>query len=74
MEAVVFEASVEDGTIRVPEQHLDRLRGPVRVIVLTDEEVSGEKDLIGQLLESPRRIEGFKPLARQELYEQQAAE
>ena len=70
MEAVEFEAHVEDGVIRVPDQFRSRLAGSVRVIVLTEERNLAGQDMIGRLLENPRRVEGFKPLSRDEIYEQ----
>ena len=73
MEAVEFEAHIEDGIIRVPDLLRDRLTGSVRVIVLTEERDLEGRDMIGRLLENPRRVEGFKPLTRDEIYEQRAA-
>ena len=42
MKAVEFEATVEDGTIRVPERYRAGLGGFVRVILLAPDEGGGE--------------------------------
>lgn len=67
MEAVEFEADIEEGVIRVPDQYQGRLGRSVRVILVAQD--SSSEDMIGKLLKSPRIVEGFKPLARTELYE-----
>lgn len=73
MEAIEFRAIVEDGIIRVPAEYRSRLTKPVRVIVLADEDTEQkpmkQKPIIDHLLEHPRRVEGFRPLARKNIYE-----
>jgi hypothetical protein len=67
MYAVEFQAKVKNGFIEIPPQYRDSLKQTVRVIVLAE---ASEKtpNLIDQLLEHPLRIQGFKPLTRDELY------
>jgi hypothetical protein len=45
-----------------------RFKERVRVILLAEEESTTE-DLIGQLLHHPLKVAGFKPFARDEMYE-----
>lgn len=69
MYAIEFQTKVKDGSIAIPEEYRDQLKGSVRVILLTEE--STEKfDMIGHLLANPLNVEGFKPLTREEIYEQ----
>lgn len=69
MNAIEFQTKVKDGSITIPEEYRNRIKGNVRVILLTDE--SADKvDMIEHLLSAPLNIQGFKPLTREEIYEQ----
>ena len=67
MYAVEFRAAVRNGTIEIPPQYRDRLKEVVRVILL-DEAPEATDNLIDRLLETPLHIEGFEPLALDEIY------
>jgi hypothetical protein len=69
MYAVEFQAQIKNGTIEIPEVYRSRLKERVRVILLTEEENTTE-NLIDQLLQHPIKLAEFKPLAREEIYEQ----
>ncbi len=69
MNAIEFQTRVRDGNITIPEEHRDRFKGVVRVILLTEDN-SENFDMIEHLLAHPLNIEGFSPLAREEIYEQ----
>jgi len=69
MRAIEFQTKVKNGSIIIPEQYRDRIKGNVRVILLTEEN-SEKFDMVEYLLANPLNIEGFKPLAREEIYEQ----
>lgn len=69
MAAIEFQAEVRNGSITIPEEHQDKFKGQVRVILLTENRTEA-CDLIEQLLANPLHIEGFKPLTREEIYEQ----
>ncbi|MEK6410423.1 MAG: hypothetical protein AABN34_26165 [Acidobacteriota bacterium] len=69
MYAIEFQTRVMDGSITIPEEYRDQLKGSVRVILLAEQ--STEKfDMIEHLLANPLNFEGFKPLTREEIYEQ----
>jgi hypothetical protein len=68
MYAIEFQATVKNGTIEIPKVYRDRFKERVRVILLAEEE-SGAMNLIDQLLQHPVKVAGFKPLAREEVYE-----
>jgi hypothetical protein len=68
MYAVEFQAQIKNGTIEIPEVYRDRFKERVRVILLA-EEASLAGNLIDQLLQHPRKVAGFTPLTREELYE-----
>ena len=70
MHAIEFQSKVKNGTISIPEQYRNRIKGNVRVILLTEEN-SESFDMVEHLLANPLNLEGFKPLTRDEIYEQQ---
>ena len=67
MYAVEFQANVKNGIIEIPAQYRDQIKQRVRVIVLAEPD-DQPSNLIDQLLETPLRVKGFKPLTRDELY------
>lgn len=69
MYAIEFQTKVKDGSIVIPEEYRDQLKGSVRVILLAEDSTE-TFDMIEHLLASPLNIEGFKPLTREEIYEQ----
>jgi hypothetical protein len=68
MYAVEFQAKIKDGTIEIPAVYRHRFKERVRVILLAEEEGT-TVNLIDQLLQHPLKVAGFKPFARDELYE-----
>ena len=67
MYAVEFQAKVKNGAIEIPSQYRGRLKEVVRVIVLAEAEAQ-TSNLIDEVLETPFRVKGFKPLSRDEVY------
>ncbi len=67
MRAIEFQARIENGTIRIPDEFKTKLTGPVRVIVMTEER-SAAKSMIQTLLAEPLKIPDFTPLTREEIY------
>lgn len=68
VEAIEFRAKVTDGRIALPEEHRERIKGVVRVIVLAEENAAAF-DMIDYLLANPLSVEAFNPLTREEVYE-----
>lgn len=68
MEAIEFQANVENGVIRMPAEYQNRFTKPVRVIVLAEQSTQ-RKNMIDQLLRKLRKVEDFKPLSRKQIYE-----
>jgi hypothetical protein len=68
MFAIEFQTKILDGIIEVPEAYRDRMRGPVRVILLADEGPAAP-DLIDQLLSHPVAVPGFVPMQRDQVHE-----
>lgn len=70
MYAIEFKAKIKNGIIKVPKEYVNELRENVKVIVLKDEKVELRKvNMIDHLLDSPLKINSFKPLPREEIYE-----
>lgn len=68
MAAVEFDAHVANGAIPIPPAHQDHLHGAVHVIVIP-RAVSGSVNKIDELLASPLKVDGFRPLTRDEAHE-----
>ncbi len=68
MQAIEFQTQVKNGSIEIPEELKGKLIGPIRVIVLTEDAVR-KSSAIEELLANPIKIEDFKPLTRDEIYE-----
>jgi hypothetical protein len=67
MFTIEFQAKIDSGSIEVPEEYRDRLKGSVRVI-LVGESRSSSSSLIDELLAHPLQIPDFRPLTRDEIY------
>lgn len=73
MYTIEFQTKIENGTIRIPEEHTVHLRKQgigqaVRVILY----VSGEEfdvDYVEHLMSNPIRLDDFVPLRRSEIYD-----
>jgi hypothetical protein len=67
MSAIEFQTTIKDSTITIPEEYRSKIKGTVRVILLTESTQSF--DMIDHLLANPLRVVGFEPLSRNEIYE-----
>ena len=67
MYAIEFQARIDNGSIAVPEEYRDRLKGLVRVRVVHEEELTGS-NMVDELLTHPLTIQDFRPLTRDEIY------
>jgi hypothetical protein len=68
MYAVEFQTNIQDGTIEVPKEYRNKVRGAVRVIILTEEH-RGEENFIEYLMNNPIQAPGFTPMKREDIYE-----
>ena len=69
MSTIEFHAKVTNGSIDIPEQYRNKVKGNVHVILVEEGAAQGF-DIIEQLLDNPVKVETFKPFTREELYEQ----
>jgi hypothetical protein len=67
MNAVEFQAKIKDGAIEIPLEYRNRVKGTVRVIVLSPDLVQ-EPNLIDRLLADPLKVDRFQPFTREEIY------
>ncbi len=68
MYAVEFRAKIKNGMIEIPQEYKQHFKSLVRVILLADESQALTVNLIDQLLASPVKIQGFRPLKREAIY------
>ncbi len=68
MRAIEFQATVKNGFIEIPPAYLSKLSRRVRVILLIEEASKTSANLIDQLLDCPVKVEGFRPMSREEIH------
>lgn len=68
MSMIEFQTYIEHGTIELPKEFQEQIKGRARVIVLT-EEAEDEEDMIEFLMEHPYSVSTFTPLTREEAHE-----
>ncbi len=69
MQAIEFQAMIKNGVIEIPRQYLKNLsNNRVRVILLVEQTPKTTVNFIDQLLAHPVRVQGFRPLTREEIY------
>lgn len=76
MFAIEFQAKIKNNVIEIPAEYQQQINQErVKVILLADrsqgDRSQGDRtqSLIGQLLASPLKVDGFTPLQREEIYE-----
>jgi hypothetical protein len=67
--AFEFQAKPHNGRIEIPAEYREKIRGTVRVIVLSQEQSRDSAGMIGHLLEHPLKVDDFAPITREEVHE-----
>ncbi|MDX2041550.1 MAG: hypothetical protein SF097_09885 [Acidobacteriota bacterium] len=74
MYAIEFQTKISNGSIELPQEFVGKLVGEVRVIVLKQEQSAGAENLpeslIDRLMNAPISLDAFKPMSREDIYEQ----
>ena len=68
MQAIEFQAVIKNGVIEVPRRYLRNLSNRVRVILLIEQMPETTANFIDQLITQSVRVQGFRPLTREEIY------
>jgi hypothetical protein len=68
MNTVEFDAEVADGQIEIPAALREEVQGAVHVVVFSQSPAQGENK-IAELLRNPLRVNGFRPLTRDEAHD-----
>ena len=63
-----FQAVIKNGVIEIPRRYLRNLSNRVRVILLIEQTSETTANFIDQLLAQSVRVQGFRPLTREEIY------
>jgi hypothetical protein len=63
-----FQAVIKNGVIEVPRRYLRNLSNCVRVILLIEQMPGTTANFIDQLIAQSVRVQGFRPLTREEIY------
>jgi hypothetical protein len=67
MSVIEFQTYIEHGAIELPKEYHDRIKGRVRVIILTDND-EDEEDMVEFPHNHPYQVDSFTPLSRDEIY------
>lgn len=74
MYAIEFQTKISNGSIELPQEFVGKLVGEVRVIVLKQEQSAVAENLpeslIDRLMNAPISLDAFKPMSREDIYEQ----
>jgi hypothetical protein len=68
MDRIEFETIVYQGIIELPREHIDKVHGHVRVIIVNAEE-EDDVDMVEYLMQHPLTVIDGKPLSREEIYD-----
>jgi hypothetical protein len=68
MQAIEFQAVIKNGVIEIPRRYLRNLSNRVRVILLIEQTPETTANFIDQLIAQSVRVQGFRPLTREEIY------
>jgi hypothetical protein len=63
-----FQAVIKNGVIEIPRRYLRNLSNRVRVILLIEQTPETTANFIDQLITQSVRVQGFRPLTREEIY------
>ena len=69
MGIIEFHTTVKNGIIEIPAKYRNKIKNRVRVVLFSESEKSGKSNLIDLLLENPVKIQGFRPMKRENLHE-----
>ena len=69
MQAIEFKTKIKNGMIIIPEKYRKTLKENVKVIVLSEENETRSSDIIDNLMDSPLKIQNFKPINRDKIYD-----
>ena len=74
MSVVKFEATVENGSIIIPTEFRNRVKGKVEVSVRLKNKSNAKEepyDIISELIKNPLQVSDPKPLMRDEIYDRE---
>ena len=72
MQTIEFETEAENGNIEIPEKYRHQLKGKLQVVVSIKETKKDKEepyDMITELMNNPLKVDDFKPLTRDEIYD-----
>lgn len=70
MQIIEFQTQVQNGNIEIPDEFKDQLTGLVSVsVMMLTRGNPGQPDMLEQLWNKQIKVENFKPLTREEIYE-----
>jgi hypothetical protein len=68
MQTVEFRTKIKNGVIKIPAKLKGKVSEDVRVILISQNETQSQPDIIDELMANPLKVQGFKPLTRDEAH------
>ena len=65
---IEFRAKTKNGIIQIPAEFMGKVAEDVQVILIAQSEKIKQLDIIDELMANPLKIDGFKPMTRDEAH------
>ncbi|MCX6068178.1 MAG: hypothetical protein NT121_20915 [Chloroflexi bacterium] len=65
---IEFRAKTKNGIIQIPAEFMGKVAEDVQVILIAQSEKIKQLDIIDELMANPLKVEGFKPVTRDEAH------
>ena len=68
MQTIEFRTKIKNGIIHIPAKFKGKVADDVQVILIAQSEKIKQLDIIDELMANPLKVEGFKPVTRDEAH------
>ena len=68
MQTIEFRAKIKNGIIHIPAKFKGKVADDVQVILIAQSEKIKQPDIIDELMANPLKVDGFKPMTRDEAH------
>ena len=68
MQIIEFRAKTKNGVIQIPAEFMGIVAEDVQVILIAQSEKIKQLDIIDELMANPLKVDGFKPMTRDEAH------
>lgn len=68
MQTIEFHTKIKNGIIQIPAKFKGKVADDVQVILISKSGKKSQPDIIDELMATPLKVKGFKPLTRDEAH------